>query len=85
MPRVLITTVPFARANKLPLELMQSAGIDYEIGGKDGTREAIKSAAQLKKSFKEREEAFMPEVQERIEEIKESRKSGGLMAPMETE
>ena len=31
MPRVLITTVPFARANKLPLELMQSAGIDYEI------------------------------------------------------
>ena len=31
MPRVLITTVPFARANKLPLELMQTAGIEYEI------------------------------------------------------
>ena len=31
MPRVLITTVPFARANKLPIELMQSANVEYEI------------------------------------------------------
>ena len=69
----------------LIMTIAEEAGIDYEIGGKDGTREAIKSAAELKKSFKEREEAFMPEVQERIEEIKESRASGGLMAPMETE
>jgi D-3-phosphoglycerate dehydrogenase len=31
MPKVLITTVPFAERNKLPIELLESAGIDYQI------------------------------------------------------
>lgn len=31
MPNALITTVPFAHANRLPLELLESAGIDYRI------------------------------------------------------
>jgi D-3-phosphoglycerate dehydrogenase len=31
MPEVLITTVPFADKNRLPLELLQSAGIAYRI------------------------------------------------------
>jgi D-3-phosphoglycerate dehydrogenase len=31
MTRVLITTVPFAKKNKLPLELLSAAGIDYVI------------------------------------------------------
>ena len=31
MPRVLITTVPFADHNRLPLEQLESAGIDYLI------------------------------------------------------
>lgn len=68
----------------LIMAIAEEADIDYEIGGGDGTREAIKSAAELKKSLKQRDDAFVPEVQEKIEEIKESRKSGGLMAPRET-
>jgi D-3-phosphoglycerate dehydrogenase len=31
MPRALITTIPFAERNKLPLELLAGAGIDYLI------------------------------------------------------
>lgn len=31
MPKALITTVPFADKNRLPLELLESAGIDYVI------------------------------------------------------
>jgi D-3-phosphoglycerate dehydrogenase len=31
MPRVLITTLPFANRNRLPLELLESAGIEYVI------------------------------------------------------
>ena len=31
MFRVLITTVPFAKKNKLPLELLQKAGVEYLI------------------------------------------------------
>jgi D-3-phosphoglycerate dehydrogenase len=31
MPKVLITTVPFADRNRLPLELLESAGIEYLI------------------------------------------------------
>lgn len=31
MPRALITTVPFGEANRLPLELLEAAGVDYEL------------------------------------------------------
>jgi D-3-phosphoglycerate dehydrogenase / 2-oxoglutarate reductase len=31
MPKALITTVPFAERNRLPLELLESAGIEYRI------------------------------------------------------
>jgi len=31
MPKVLITTVPFGEKNRLPLELLENAGIDYLI------------------------------------------------------
>lgn len=31
MPKVLITTVPFAERNRLPLELLEGAGIEYRI------------------------------------------------------
>jgi D-3-phosphoglycerate dehydrogenase / 2-oxoglutarate reductase len=31
MPKALITTVPFAERNRLPLELLEAAGIDYHI------------------------------------------------------
>ena len=31
MKRVLITTVPFAETNKLPIELLDAAGIEYVI------------------------------------------------------
>lgn len=31
MPKALITTVPFAERNRLPLELLESAGIEYVI------------------------------------------------------
>jgi D-3-phosphoglycerate dehydrogenase len=31
MPKVLITTVPFADRNRLPLELLEGAGVDYVI------------------------------------------------------
>lgn len=31
MPKALITTVPFADTNRLPLELLESAGVDYTI------------------------------------------------------
>ena len=31
MPKVLITTVPFGDKNRLPLELLESAGIEYQI------------------------------------------------------
>ena len=31
MKKVLITTVPFANKNRLPLELLENAGIEYLI------------------------------------------------------
>jgi D-3-phosphoglycerate dehydrogenase len=31
MPRVLISTVPFAEKNRLPLELLQTAGVEYLV------------------------------------------------------
>src|SRR5229473_751737 len=31
MPKALITTVPFADTNRLPIELLKSAGIEYHI------------------------------------------------------
>jgi D-3-phosphoglycerate dehydrogenase len=31
MPKVLITTVPFAEKNRLPLELLGSVGVEYVI------------------------------------------------------
>ena len=31
MPKVLITTVPFGEKNRLPIEYLESAGIDYQI------------------------------------------------------
>ena len=35
MPKVLITTVPFAEKNKLPLELLSGAGVDYLVNPLD--------------------------------------------------
>ena len=31
MPKVLITTIPFGDKNRLPLELLENAGIEYQI------------------------------------------------------
>ena len=31
MPKVLITTVPFADKNRLPLDLLENAGIEYLV------------------------------------------------------
>ena len=31
MPKALITTVPFAHSNRLPIELLESAGVEYTI------------------------------------------------------
>ena len=31
MPKALITTVPFAEKNRVPIELLESAGVDYVV------------------------------------------------------
>ncbi len=31
MPKALITTIPFAERNRLPLELLEGAGVEYLI------------------------------------------------------
>ena len=68
----------------LIMAVAEEAGIDYKIGEKMGVSNAIKNAVALKQSIKERDETFMPEVEEKIEELKVERSSGGLMAPTET-
>ena len=68
----------------LIMAIAEEAGIDYKIGEKTGVSNAIKNAVELKQSIKERDETFMPEVEEKIEELKTER-SGGLMAPVEVE
>ena len=67
----------------LIMAIAQEAGIDYKIGEKAGVSDAIRNAVALKESIKERDETFMPEVEEKIEEIKSERLSGGLMSPVE--
>ena len=66
------------------MAVAEEAEIDYKIGEKMGVSNAIKNAVALKQSIKERDETFMPEVEEKIEELKVERSSGGLMAPTET-
>lgn len=68
----------------LIMAVAEEAGIDYKIGEKTGVSNAIKNAVELKQAIKERDETFMPEVEEKIEELKVERSSGGLMAPTET-
>lgn len=69
----------------LIMAIAEEAEIDYKIGEKPGVSNAIKNAVALKESIKERDKTFMPEVEEKIEEIKAERSSGGLMAPVEVE
>jgi hypothetical protein len=68
----------------LIMAVAEEAGIDYKIGEKTGVSNAIKNAVELKQAIKERDETFMPEVEEKIEELKVERSSGGLIAPTET-
>ena len=35
MRKVLITTVPFAKANRLPIEILKAAGIEFVINPLD--------------------------------------------------
>ena len=43
MPKALITTVPFADKNRLPLELLEAAGIElpYQSAGAPAERDGI--------------------------------------------
>jgi len=68
----------------LIMAVAEEAEIDYKVGAKAGVSDAIKNAVKLKESIKARDEAFMPAVEEKIEEIKTER-SGGLMAPVAVE
>lgn len=65
--------------------IADKADIDYDLGAEDKTKKALEKAAELKKSIKQRDDMFMPQVQEQIEELKEKRPSKGLMGPKETE
>ncbi len=38
MAQVLVTTVPFAAHNRLPLDLLDSLGVSYEINPLDSSR-----------------------------------------------
>ena len=63
--------------------IADEAEIEYRVGEKGGVSQAIKNAVKLKESIAERESAFMPRVEEKIEELKEDQPKGGLMAPKE--
>ena len=52
----------------LIMAIAEEAEIDYKIGAKAGVSDAIKNAVNLKESIKARDEAFMPAVEEKIEE-----------------
>jgi hypothetical protein len=65
--------------------IAEEAGIDYVTGAKDNTMRALKQATELKEALVEREEMFMPQVEEKLEELRAERKGSGLMSPMETE
>jgi hypothetical protein len=69
----------------LIMAIAEEAGIDYKIGAQTGASAAVKNAVKLKESIKERDETFMPAVEEKIEEIKAERTGGGLMAPPKVE
>ncbi len=68
----------------LIMAIAEEAGIDYTIGKNMGISDSIKNAVELKESIEARDATFMPEVEEKIEEIKAER-SGGLMAPPKVE
>ena len=68
----------------LIMAIAEEADIDYKVGEKTGVSDSIKNAVRLKESIKERDDAFMPAVEETIEEFKAER-SGGLMAPTKVE
>lgn len=63
--------------------IADEAEIEYKIGEKGGVSQAVKSAVKLKESIAERQATFMPQVEEKIEELKEEQPKGGLMAPKE--
>ena len=65
--------------------IAEQADIDYELGAKDNTTKALESASELKSALKERDDMFMPKVEEKIEELKQNQPSKGLMGPRETE
>lgn len=65
--------------------IADKADIEYEIGAEDSTKQALEKAAELKSALKERDDMFMPKVEEKIEELKQKQPSKGLMGPKETE
>ena len=69
----------------LIMAIAEEAEIDYKVGAKTGVSSSIRNAVELKESIKERDDAFMPAVEEKIEEIKAERTGGGLMAPTKVE
>jgi len=69
----------------LIMAIAEEAEIDYKVGEKTGVSSSIRNAVELKESIKARDDAFMPAVEEKIEEIKAERTGGGLMAPPKVE
>ena len=69
----------------LIMAIAEEAEINYKVGEKTGVSDSIKDAVELKESIKARDDAFMPAVEEKIEEIKAERTGGGLMAPPKVE
>ena len=65
--------------------IANEANIEYELGTGDKTKDAIEKAANLKQAIKERDDIFMPKVEEKLEELKEAQPSKGLMGPKEVE
>ena len=65
--------------------IAEQADIDYELGAPEKSTQAFKKAADLKEALKEREDMFMPQVEAKLDEIREKREGKGLMGPKETE
>jgi hypothetical protein len=65
--------------------IAEQAGIDYDLGAPEKSKNALKKAADLKEAIKEREDMFMPKVEAKLDEIREKRDGKGLMGPRETE
>ena len=62
----------------------EEAGIEYETGAPD-TKLPLDQDEELDDAYKEREDMFMPQVEEKLTEVRESQNPKGLMGPRGTE